>query len=50
MRYDVFCKVSGPSPPKPVTSFGHFGFDESLMKAIRKAGYTQPTAIQVNLF
>ncbi len=28
-------KVSGPSPPKPVTSFAHFGFDEALMKAIR---------------
>jgi ATP-dependent RNA helicase DDX42 len=28
-------KVSGPSPPKPVTSFAHFGFDDALMKAIR---------------
>lgn len=39
-------KVSGPDPPKPVTSFAHFGFDENLMKAIRKSEYTQPTPIQ----
>ena len=29
-----------------VTSFAHFGFDESLLKAIRKMEYTQPTPIQ----
>ena len=28
-------KVSGPSPPKPVCSFGHFGFDSPLLRAIR---------------
>ncbi|CAL1266623.1 unnamed protein product [Larinioides sclopetarius] len=39
-------KVTGPSPPKMVTSFGHFGFDEKLLKAIRKSEYTQPTPIQ----
>ncbi|GBP16075.1 ATP-dependent RNA helicase DDX42 [Eumeta japonica] len=39
-------KISGPDPPKPVTSFAHFGFDEQLMKAIRKSEYTQPTPIQ----
>lgn len=39
-------KVSGPSPPNPVTSFGHFGFDDALMKTIRKNEYTQPTPIQ----
>ena len=40
-------KVSGPSPPRPVSSFGHFGFDEALMKSIRKSEFTQPTPIQV---
>ena len=40
-------KVSGPSPPRPVSSFGHFGFDEPLMKSIRKSEFTQPTPIQV---
>ena len=39
-------KVSGPSPPRPVTSFAHFGFDEALMKAIRKSEFSQPTSIQ----
>ncbi|TRY75538.1 hypothetical protein TCAL_07125 [Tigriopus californicus] len=38
--------ISGAIPPKPVTSFGHFGFDEPLMKAIRKSEFTQPTPIQ----
>lgn len=28
-------QVSGFTPPKPVTSFGHFGFDEKLLKVIR---------------
>ncbi|XP_040573324.1 ATP-dependent RNA helicase DDX42 [Lepeophtheirus salmonis] len=39
-------KISGVSPPKPVTSFGHFGFDEVLLKSIRKSEFTQPTPIQ----
>lgn len=39
-------RVSGLQPPKPCTSFAHFGFDESLMKVIRKLEYTQPTPIQ----
>ena len=39
-------KVSGPSPPKPVSSFAHFGFDEPLLKSIRKSEFTSPTSIQ----
>lgn len=39
-------QVSGLMPIKPVSSFAHFKFDELLTKAIRKAGYTQPTPIQ----
>lgn len=39
-------RVSGASPPKPVSSFAHFGFDEHLMKAIRKSEFSQPTPIQ----
>ncbi|KAL7300748.1 hypothetical protein TKK_0006725 [Trichogramma kaykai] len=39
-------KVTGAMPPNPVTSFGHFGFDDSLIKSIRKHEYTQPTPIQ----
>ncbi|XP_053679879.1 ATP-dependent RNA helicase DDX42 [Anopheles nili] len=46
LRQTIGVKVSGPLPPHPVTSFAHFGFDESLMKSIRKSDYTQPTPIQ----
>ena len=39
-------RVAGAMPPKPVSSFAHFGFEESLMKAIRKSDFSQPTPIQ----
>lgn len=32
--------------PKPVASFAHLGFDEGLMKEIRKSEYEHPTPIQ----
>jgi len=46
LQQKINIKVSGPSPPKPVTSFAHFGFDDCLMKAIRKSEFSQPTPIQ----
>lgn len=46
LRNHLGIRVTGPVPPKPVTSFGHFGFDEALVKVIRKLEYTQPTPIQ----
>lgn len=46
LRKKLGIHVSGPLPLKPVTSFGHFGFDEQLTKVIRKLEYTQPTSIQ----
>ncbi len=39
-------QVSGAAPPKPTTSFAHFGFDEQLMNQICKSEYTRPTPIQ----
>lgn len=39
-------QVTGPEPPRPVSSFAHFGFDEQLMKAIQRSQYTQPTPVQ----
>ncbi|KAL1497232.1 hypothetical protein ABEB36_008227 [Hypothenemus hampei] len=42
--YDL--TVTGSNAPKPVASFGHFGFDDKLLKAIVKAGYSSPTPIQ----
>ena len=44
--YSISLQVSGLAPPKPVCSFAHFGFDQSLLEAIRKSGYSQPTPIQ----
>jgi len=38
--------VSGAEVPKPVSSFGHLGLPEALMRAIRKSEFTQPTPIQ----
>lgn len=46
LRQTLGVKVTGPVPPKPVASFAHFGFDEALIKQIRKSEYTQPTPIQ----
>nr|CAD7420559.1 unnamed protein product [Timema poppensis] len=46
LRQKLGIKVTGPLPPNPVSSFAHFGFDEALLKAIRKSEYTQPTPIQ----
>lgn len=45
----ILLQVSGIDPPKPVSSFGHFGFDEKLIKAVTKAGYTQPMPIQAQV-
>ncbi|KAK6618386.1 ATP-dependent RNA helicase ddx42 [Polyplax serrata] len=39
-------KVTGAQPPHPVVSFGYFGFDDAMMKVIRKSEYTTPTPIQ----
>ncbi len=42
-------QVSGILAPKPVSSFGHLGFDEQMMKTIRKAKYTTPMPIQAQV-
>ncbi|XP_025093401.1 LOW QUALITY PROTEIN: ATP-dependent RNA helicase DDX42-like [Pomacea canaliculata] len=46
LRRALGIKVSGLDPPKPVSSFAHFGFDEKLLGAIRKSEYSKPTPIQ----
>ncbi len=46
LRQNLGIRVTGPQAPSPVVSFAHFGFDENLMKAIRKSEYTSPTPIQ----
>ncbi|XP_071811581.1 ATP-dependent RNA helicase DDX42-like [Apostichopus japonicus] len=46
LRKKLGIKVSGIDPPKPVSSFGHFGFDDQLMRCIRKSEFSSPTPIQ----
>ncbi|XP_029429535.1 ATP-dependent RNA helicase DDX42 [Rhinatrema bivittatum] len=46
LRHKLNLRVSGAAPPRPCSSFAHFGFDEQLMHQIRKSEYTQPTPIQ----
>lgn len=46
LRHKIGIKVMGAAVPTPVCSFAHFGFDEQLMKVIRKSEYVSPTPIQ----
>lgn len=46
IRQDFSLHVTGSNPPKPCISFAHFGFDEDLMDAIARCGYTEPSGIQ----
>lgn len=42
-------RVYGHDAPKPVVSFAHFMFDETLMKSIRKIQFEKPTPIQAQV-
>jgi len=46
LRKKLGIRIFGSTPPKPVCSFAHFGFDDQLMKVIIKSEYTTPTPIQ----
>lgn len=46
LREKLGVKLSGIAPPHPVSSFGHFGFDDTLLGAVRKSEFTKPTPIQ----
>ena len=39
-------QIRGVNVSHPVVSFAHFGFDERLMKTLRKSEFTTPTPIQ----
>lgn len=39
-------RVTGRDVPKPCMTFEQMGFDQTLMKAIKKQNYDVPTAIQ----
>ena len=45
LRHKLGIKVTGAAAPAPVCSFAHFGFDEQLMKAIRKSEYVSVSCI-----
>lgn len=46
IRQDFSLHVTGANVAKPCISFAHFGFDEDLMDAIARCGYTEPSGIQ----
>uniref|UniRef100_A0A1I7ZKL3 RNA helicase n=1 Tax=Steinernema glaseri TaxID=37863 RepID=A0A1I7ZKL3_9BILA len=46
LRESIGIRVYGMQPPKPVSSFAHFGFDEHLLNAVIKSEYEKPTPIQ----
>lgn len=46
LRSKLGIRIFGSNAPKPICSFGHFGFDDQLMKAIIKSEFTSPTPIQ----
>lgn len=46
LRHKLGIKVTGAAAPAPVCSFAHFGFDDLLMKAIRKSEYVSVSVIQ----
>ncbi|XP_059052282.1 ATP-dependent RNA helicase DDX42 [Achroia grisella] len=46
LKKNLGVKITGPDPPRPVSSFAHLGFDEQLMRAIRRSEYSQPTPVQ----
>ena len=50
LRNKLGLRVSGHNPPKPVSSFAHFGFDSQTMATIRKQEYTKPTPIQAQVY
>ncbi|CAF0883783.1 unnamed protein product [Adineta steineri] len=46
LRHKLGVNVRGINIPRPVVSFAHFGFDERLMKSLRKSEFSTPTSIQ----
>ena len=42
--------VSGADVAKPCIAFAHFSFDEALVDNIVKHGYSEPTAIQKQVY
>lgn len=47
LRHKLGIKVTGAAAPAPVCSFAHFGFDDQLMKAIRKSEYVSVSCLSL---
>lgn len=50
LRHKLGIKVTGAGVVAPVCSFAHFGFDEQLMKAIRKSEYVSVSSGLSNIY
>jgi ATP-dependent RNA helicase DDX42 len=46
LRKELETHISGSDTIRPVKTWEHLGFDDVLMKEIKKQGYTEPTGIQ----
>eukprot|EP01133_Synstelium_polycarpum_P019804 gene19804-23719_t len=46
LRMELDIRIKGRDLVNPVTSFGHFGFDDTMIQAVQKQGYESPTSIQ----
>ncbi|KAJ3300145.1 hypothetical protein HK104_004065, partial [Borealophlyctis nickersoniae] len=46
IRQELDMRVMGTGIAKPCISFAHFGFDDALINAVIKQGYSQPSGIQ----
>ncbi|GAM28709.1 hypothetical protein SAMD00019534_118850 [Acytostelium subglobosum LB1] len=46
LRKELDIRIIGNDLVNPVTSFGHMGFDDTMIQAIQKQGYETPTTIQ----
>ncbi|UJR37349.1 hypothetical protein I4U23_030057 [Adineta vaga] len=46
LKHKLGLNTRGVNIPRPVVSFAHFGFDERLMKTLRKSEFSTPTSIQ----
>lgn len=46
-RKEIDVRATGSDVPRPIVSFTHAGFDDTLLKEIVKRGFEAPTPIQV---
>lgn len=47
LRRKFNIRIQGTNVPRPITSFDQLGFDQILLKNIKKQGFVSPTPIQI---